>query len=1078
MARPLPSGWVDTNLANSYAATGALAILCVPVGFGPSPSGIRGKIGDWDLIDNSFASGTFCPPGQAAGSRQVIAQNSSLAIGPTAVWTDGFSCTSSLKGWSPFFTWTDTILGLRLGVTIELINPLQDPPYFAKDFIVRYHWFGDENTTRQTTFAGLSGPIQYMQTNGTFGGTRHPGMTPVDLGATIGNLNFGATVHNQGANPELQVKIRGLGATNTTIDTSGLNNAGVLIGLGGGDVDGYFVGSDTSKADAVMANYVLTEFAQVTKNGAGDIGATVIDADGNLHTTPYQALLAWTDSSWNLTGHSGTRSMAIQSAWAAAQTPALPSDDRTLVGNLDPPQGSGDYLPVSVTIAPSVDVHRPDGGRPSDWVSSDTGILTVSESGGATTFTAAQAGASATRTLASAWKNRVGLLGTGDPAFLITAYEKTKHEAGEDIWGWSTYAFLRLKIEAPSDTALILTIKGTSIAVSDSHETNLSDRIAAYVVTPTPWTKTFAVFARKGEHEYDVDLLFPNEGPRPFYPDRVDSLKLEGFQAGAYTLSAAKLIAKGPGYLKWAWGKQVQRDDYSAWGLAVDGQYVYGKLPDQAVKPDETGEGGGNPRYITPITGTGTGLILDTQYSLEELCGALHNQEGLSVVFSQAVHDARMKDPQGNEFPVELAQFMKPLVPYAALTPGTAYQPDCAVVCGQVEIPNAVAFSLPWRLSVWGGIEALAVSLAEERLGQDIQIAAVGTGATAIGTTDPFGYVVVSPVPANGSELYGLQAVEDPQPILATVALRPRDLPRLPVKANIAEASPWPIETRAGQYQRAFVRQGRVEYRRANHVLPPFEYGSSPAEGLQPRMCRDHRARVRLFYTEQPLPIGNVLQIISDNDGRTFGASSPVLPGGVHPSCCYDARTLTVFAVMYGGGNLYGWRERPNEVPVPRILVDGDGFPLMVEEDIAHVCPAPGGEGRWLLVCRILDEDAISLWQSTNDGATWLRRATLLPGYKHPHVLTDHRYVGLIHVSGYQDGAYAGTVLMPGETSFRGPVTFTGVNGAALNPADTTFGIAAAFEGPARWVLATRIAGEQFISEWWSASMGKTWTRA
>lgn len=306
------------------------------------------------------------------------------------------------------------------------------------------------------------------------------------------------------------------------------------------------------------------------------------------------------------------------------------------------------------------------------------------------------------------------------------------------------------------------------------------------------------------------------------------------------------------------------------------------------------------------------------------------------------------------------------------------------------------------------------------------------------------------------------------------LALRPRDLPRLSVVVNIAESGPWPLEARTQQYHRAHTKSGRVEYRRANHVLPPFAIGSSPTEGSQPRMCRDYRGRVRLFYTEQPLPVGGVVQRISDDDGVTFGEPSVVLPGGAFPSVTYDARTLSIFAVLYGGGNLYGWRQRPNEVPVPSLLRDTAGAALAVEGDVAHACPAPGSPGLWWLACRILDEGAISLWRSADDGATWQRVATGLTGHKHPHVMSDP--LGFVFVAGYKDTALSGALLYPGETMFRPAHVFTD-GAAALAVADTTFGIVPAPENPLRWVLATRISGEPRISEWWSADHGKTWSR-
>jgi hypothetical protein len=1069
MARSLGS-YVDTGITIDLVWSATIEILMRP-GTAIAPN-VSAALGDWTIGDFSVS---FGPPPITFPPIYSI-WLSGHGVGLTEVYHNQLATNSPPYAavWSPAFQWTERSGPYRLGMRYELIDPADPLPHFALDYIARYHWFGDEFTTRQSTLAGVAGTLGHLQADGSFNGPYRPNLAPVDVGSQLTNIAFGGTTY-RGLASELQVKFRGLSATGIIIDTSGLNmGPGALVGLGGGDVNLNFTGTPGSYSATAQGAYHLTESAYVPRNGGADAGATILNADGDLNSSPYSATYEWCGNSWGAPTRAATRFFSIQAAWALSQDPVLPSDDRSLFVHLDPPRltGSTNYLPVSVLLAPSVDVNRPDGLRPSDWVSSDTGKLAVTELGGESDFAVSATGAAVTRTFISDWRHRVGLFGTGDPLFGYAECERTRHRANEDIWGWSTYAFLRVEIESPSDTALILTVSGTHLTVSDSHETSGVSRAAAFSATATAWTKTYALTAREGTRTVDLDLLFPNEGPHPFYPDRVDSLKIEGFKTGTYRLKALKLIAKGPGYLKWAPGKQVQREDYSAWGLAVDGAYVYGDLPDQAVKPDETGQYGGNPRYITPLIGTGTGTILDTQYSLSALCGTLTLQEGMTASYSQAVFDAAMRDNFGTILDPELAQFMKPLLPYSGLTPGTAYLPDCAVLAGQVEIPSLLHFTNVGRLHIHGGLEALAVSLEGERVGDGIRVDAVraDTGAVvASGLTDRFGYVVTTPVPANGSRLYGLQGHEDPQPIEETVALRVRDLVRLPVKVNIAESGPWPLEERTQQYHRAHTKSGRVEYRRANHTVPPFDYGSSPTEGLQPRMCRDQRGRVRLFYTEQPLPVGNVLQRIGDDDGITFGEPSVVLPGGAFPSVTYDARTETVFAVMYGGGSLYGWRERPNVTAVPYAFAG-----ISVEEDVAHACPAPGSPGCWLLACRVLNEGAISLWRSTDDGSTWQRYATGLPGHTHPHVMVDP--LGIVLVAGYKDGHLSGALLYPGETMFRGQHTFTD-GSAALQVADTTFGIAVAHENAQRWVLATRITGEQQCSEWFSADMGRSWSR-
>jgi hypothetical protein len=175
-----------------------------------------------------------------------------------------------------------------------------------------------------------------------------------------------------------------------------------------------------------------------------------------------------------------------------------------------------------------------------------------------------------------------------------------------------------------------------------------------------------------------------------------------------------------------------------------------------------------------------------------------------------------------------------------------------------------------------------------------------------------------------------------------------------------------------------------------------------------------------------------------------------------------------VFATLYGSGTLYGWRERPNEIAVPYSLG------IAVEEDVAHACPFPGSPGVWLLACRVLEAGNISLYRSTDDGVTWQAIASGLVGHKHPHVMADPFRVVLI--AGWKDNQLAGALLYPGETNFRAQHTFTD-GAAALQAADTTFGIATAPENPQRWVLATRIIGEQQCSEWTSSDFGRTWRR-
>lgn len=760
----LPGGWVDCGRPGTYSGTGTISQMMAA----SSPfvaSGLSSIIQDWTIADNSRASGAACPAGQAAGEYNLYVENGSLGVVSTRVYHEDFACTEVVGTGVKKFTdvaWVETRGPFRLGAKYELIGA-STAPNFAKHYILRYHWFADRDTKRVSSCGGVTAPTQWMQSTGFFGPTQSAtDFTPIDVGTSTGDLTFGATVVNLGVATEVQCRFTGLSVNGVTPDTSNLVN-GCLRGSGSGNVTATYTGTPRTDSNTCAGPYRFTEEVDVPLFGGPTSGAEVTDVDGVTRTVPYTNEKAWYSTDWSGTTYLSTRALAIRSAWATAQNPALPTDDLTvLYQNPTPLLVDGSlYQPVTISLAEFVEVHRPGGVIPSLWVASDARI-TVTETMAETVITVHEEGAYVERTFAGTqnWRNHVGLGtgGTGHADFGIEEYEVYRHNysgwgaTGEDAWAWGTYAWLGYEIQAPDEHDLTLLATGLHLGITDTHESDLASRIANYVATPVAYNATYAVPVTEGTKVGRIDLLFPSE-TQPFYHGRVDALRLSGFKVGTYRIKRLRLEATGQAYFTVAFGKMVQRDDYSALVAAVNGAFVFGNWPDQAVKPDMTGDYGGGIRYVNIVTGTGTGIITDNHKPLEDFIGLLNKIEGWTGTWRQVAHNEALRDDWGNDLGTDLAQWLLPVVPYYRLTPGAAYSPEARVVSGQVQITTLLHFQLTGRQHLWGALEAQGKTTDGRRADAGVAVEAyrTDTGAViALGETDEDGFTVTWPVPANG----------------------------------------------------------------------------------------------------------------------------------------------------------------------------------------------------------------------------------------------------------------------------------------------------------------------------------------
>ncbi len=327
----------------------------------------------------------------------------------------------------------------------------------------------------------------------------------------------------------------------------------------------------------------------------------------------------------------------------------------------------------------------------------------------------------------------------------------------------------------------------THLDVSDLHvsgawstETAVG-RIDTMEFTQTPgwaeWTvrATPSTLHEDGYHYVWIDLLFPDASSEecPVYLGRVDSLRVSGFSHNG-TWALGDLILKPKNidrtHFSFAVGDPKNRSTEAAketmteeqlraqdatWPtvmLAVDGSYWAGYLPDQERKQDMTGAHGGSTRYVEPITGSASGLILDVQFTISQFVDWLNRTEGVEWVYTEGERDAACKDSDGNELVEPLVDWIEPY----ALAEGGAFELRASIACRIIAITNGREHTIRPYGWLWGALQTLVTTPERRRLPEDesVNIYAVeNTGderriVAGPVSTNPDGLATVYPVPA------------------------------------------------------------------------------------------------------------------------------------------------------------------------------------------------------------------------------------------------------------------------------------------------------------------------------------------
>lgn len=669
-------------------------------------------------------------------------------------FSGGFSQTVRATGagscgtppWFGPFVCAYTLGPLRLGVTLTAGQ------------VLRYAWFTDASTTETWTIDGVT-----VKT-GTY--SNPP--------ALLTGFSWGRTLR-YGHAPGYS----GVSATNASVEAATFRFGGTSLGLG---TFTFFPNNSALRFFGPPYAWTI-DLAAIDESGS----ALTVDAThyALARTTPSTYTRTVTLSGdatqyGTLTQESITLA-ALADPWLSAQTVTPYASDRDFICEGQAPKNpAAAYTTWNVgtlTIASPVAVLL------STTAFTATGSLVVSGPTNTPTFTVSAAGASASKTLRSHWRNwnnpanPDGLYISGEN---YTATKRTAYAVDgntPDAWGWGLFSYLDVDFTVPGASTLTFRITWAAI---DETSTPAAPVIRAVT---RDYTKTWSASGTQR-----IDLLFPDAGDVPFYGERVDSITILGFGVGVYTLNSMQLVADEQAYLKLGGtardvfgnpepsGVMLSQDGqfaFAHWGgdsyeipsLDRDGDSLTDRTKDQQNGIMEWAATEADPVTTNSFGGAPGMSAVDVQAVFTEL----NRLEGLTATYDGTAMEAALTDTDGNVLPTgRAATWLTPTLPHARLTKNVAYTVTARLVATTIEpvagrTTGQQVFFQRWRTGI--ALEAQTKTAAGARggAGQTVTARYNFTGATGGGdpslgsaTTDASGFVTV-PVRAGrvgGSEVW------------------------------------------------------------------------------------------------------------------------------------------------------------------------------------------------------------------------------------------------------------------------------------------------------------------------------------
>ena len=762
MALALPDGYVDTGHSGSFTVGCSVKLWL----HGPP---VSARINEWEIQGSiSFEEAPECSGVELFAWIPIVLI--SLAPDDSLISTalersvtcwrgeeedlneDGILDATPMPAahWSGGVAFEETTGPFRLGVREELIDEEADLPHLWTNRRLHYAWFADRDTQITTSMGGHSvGPRYYNPSASPGWDTEYPEeFEPVLV--EPGELDFGGTLQGAGV-PEIEFS--GLPADCSDLSTSRMHGSGSTVSM---------QGSAGSENQSILPGHTIEYDLDLPGFGTGTSSGVSVHSDrGYTRTVPYTGTEFYRSVSWAADGYHHEAFDLVTEGTEVYPLADAPVQLWCAPPRLDPGAAFESYTPVTVAFADDLDVLRPDGEAPTAFASSDAEKIVVTDGDENVAITAALTGGSIIRTLGASgtdapeWRPKLGVGASGhaDPAFHPDNAHTTKHSPGSDIYDWSGFRYLRLSLNVllGGDQHLTLRVRGVHLAIEDPHTTG-SDRRDDFSVTEIPYEYVYSglTFAA-GTSDVDVDLCFPDAGG-PQYHGRVDAIEISGWTPGSFLLTGLKLISKAPKsvWLKHALGAPVSRGDYSSLHASHNGANFSLNLGDQANKPEEIGAHGGGLRYIDPLTGSGTGLTLDTVKSLQAYWGQLDAVEGWTVTWNAAAEAAALADDFGNAF-LSTAEWARQR--HASFNAGAADQPAAHPVVRYILPARGRTFAWATRMWVGGAAEAILSTGAEPVPNTDQSFAGVSATSDAHGYIHWYAVDAGSAIPGHGGNL-------------------------------------------------------------------------------------------------------------------------------------------------------------------------------------------------------------------------------------------------------------------------------------------------------------------------------------
>ena len=737
--------------------------------------------------------------------------------------------------WTQEYTITMSVEPLYLGVRYRSSTTNTYPFYGCKHGVLEYSWFAGRDTRAiytcaghtyvviPTVVAGIPEGQDYINVGNIAGGTGGD--------ASIWTLNEDAVIFS-----DLSCNTDGL--HNGCIKGEGGGTAIANSQNGGLAAPGFYSGAFTyappvtvtydgriSKFGVDAPDWARLKDSYYTyKQTYGDPPQIAqpykefitFPADNGTIVAPCQS---WTTGYKTASSLLDGISFSVDSEWAAEQKPPLPDDDLYVPIRGCPakvhPSERGWYNPVRITLVEQ-DVNRPDNVKRSDWKprAGDEEKFEVSE-GATTVINVKETGGTIEKVLKTHWIHYLQKpadcpptnphpLWSGEDGVFRTKHRNNGDEWDEDIWSWSTYGTLRFYIKAPKAVTLRLGVMHQHVIVYDPHVTGCA-RWEDYDFELTEPEVDYFTIQLKDENKdpatgiyvADVDLLFP-EGGGPKYLGRISKLTLSGFSAkGTYEIAGALLTQKDaaqcPGYVKVAFGPPNSRRDgdgearsgpieWPAFVASNDGSWVFGHVPDTLYKQDEVSAYGGSFRYVSPMMGANSGVITDSQLSINAFwAGHVGLIEGFEVEYDRDAYLAANADFDDDGETVwaalgpENADWTHPVLPNSRLKIGETWTPNVSPTCRTIIPVNGVPFNI-WvdHSLAFAGVETVVAAKGGRRMPPEMagtKVYLLGNrllpdgspdpdpkhqDILAEGVTDRMGYAVVYPVQADRIRNYTL----------------------------------------------------------------------------------------------------------------------------------------------------------------------------------------------------------------------------------------------------------------------------------------------------------------------------------